>query len=162
MLSYLKSRFFHFSNNIFALLIQIIKMEKSKLVKSLLVISGIIGIIIGGSLLFIPVSFQATAGIDLRGNVSLLSEMRASGGAILVVSVLVMLGVFIAKLTFASVVLTCLFYLSYGVSRIFSIIIDGMPSESLIIATIVEMVIGLLSLLVLVSFREKQNKPVLK
>ncbi|AUP78573.1 DUF4345 domain-containing protein [Flavivirga eckloniae] len=132
-------------------------MEKSKLVKALLIASGIIGIFIGGSLLFVPVAFQASAGIDLEGNINLLSEVRAPGGTLLIAGILILSGAFMARLTYGSVLLTCLFYLSYGVSRVFSVIIDGMPSSSLIGATIIELVIGGASLYVLVYYRKKHK-----
>ncbi|PCJ37855.1 MAG: hypothetical protein COA99_12380 [Moraxellaceae bacterium] len=128
------------------------------LIKVLLVVSGLTGIIIGSGLLFAPVSFEASAGIDLGTNINLLSEVRAPGGALLVAGVLILLGAFITKLAYTSVLLSSLFYLSYGFSRLFSMIVDGVPSESLVTATIVEIVVGGLSFLVLVNFLKNQSQ----
>lgn len=130
-------------------------MKKS--VKALLVVSGLTGIIIGSGLLFAPVSFEASAGINLGTNINLLSEVRAPGGALLVTGILILLGAFITKLAYTSVLLSSLIYLSYGFSRVFSMILDGVPSESLVTATIVEIVVGGLSFLVLVNFRKNQD-----
>lgn len=132
-------------------------MEKSKVVQVVLIISGIIGISIGGALLFAPVAFEASAGINLGEDINLLSEIRANGGALLLGGILILLGTFISKLTHTSLILSSLFYLSYGFSRVLSMIIDGLPHNSLLSATVVEIIIGLLSLFLLIKFRNSQN-----
>ena len=136
-------------------------MEKSKLVKALLVVAGMSGIVIGAALLFNPVAFEASAGISLgKENINMLSEVRAPGGALLAAGVLILLGAFISKLTHTSVVLTSLFYLSYGFSRILSMIVDGVPATSLVMATVVEIIIGLFSIYILLNFRKQQQSTV--
>ena len=129
-----------------------------KLVKVFLVVSGAIGIVVGGALLFVPVAFEASAGINIEGNINLLSEVRAPGGTLLVAGILILLGAFISKLTYTSVMLSSLFYLSYGFSRVFSMLIDGIPGESLITATIAEIVIGLISLLIFIKLSKTQSE----
>ena len=103
-------------------------MEKLKPVKILLVISGITAIGIGAALLFAPVAFEASAGIELGEDINLLSELRAPGGTLLVAGEVILLGAFISTLTILSTVLSSLFYLSYGISRIYGILVDGVPS----------------------------------
>ena len=132
-------------------------MEKSKLVKALLVIAGMSGIAIGGALLFSPIAFEASAGIHLEGNVNMLSEVRAPGGALLAGGILILLGAFISTLTETSVLLASLFYFSYGLSRILSMIMDGVPTTSLVMAAISEIIIGILSILILFNFRNKEH-----
>jgi len=107
--------------------------------------------------LFAPVAFEASAGINLGNDVNLLSEMRAPGGAILAAGILILVGAFNASMTFVSILLSTLFYQSYGVARIFSMVVDGMPGASLTGATIVEMVIGGLSLLVMINLRKQPS-----
>jgi hypothetical protein len=128
-------------------------MKNSKVLKTILIISGLIATGIGGAILFTPVAFQASAGIDLGGNISLLSEIRRLGGALLASGILIMLGAFVAKLTFTSTVISIMIYLSYGISRILSMAIDGMPAEVLVMATVVEIIIGLVSLFALLKYR---------
>lgn len=132
-------------------------MEKSKLVKALLFVSGITGVGIGGALLFVPVAFEASAGIHLEQDVNLLSELRAPGGTLLITGILIMLGAFNPRMAFISILLSTLFYLSYGASRVFSILVDGIPNDSLVIATIIEIVIGSLSLFVFINLRNGRN-----
>lgn len=135
-------------------------MEKSKLVKVLLVVAGITGIAIGGALLFDPIGFEASAGISLEGDINMLSEVRAPGGALLAGGILILSGAFISNFTHTSVLLASLFYLSYGFSRILGMIIDGIPATSLVTATVIEMIIGILSISILLNFNKKQHAPV--
>lgn len=137
---------------------QSFKMKKSKFVKALLVISGITGICIGGAMLFAPVAFEASAGIILGNDVSLLSEIRAPGGTLLVAGVLILSGAFIPDMTYLSIILSCLFYLSYGLSRILSITFDGIPNKAIIIATTAEIILGLLSFFLMLKFQRQQYK----
>jgi hypothetical protein len=130
-------------------------MKNSKVLKTILFISGLIGIGVGGAILFMPITFFATSGIDLSGNVSLLNEIRPSGGALLASGMLILLGVFVAKLTFTSLVLSILLYLSYGISRILSITIDGIPAGILVMVAGLEIVIGLVCVFALIKYREK-------
>lgn len=131
-------------------------MKNSKVLKTILFISGLIMTGIGGTILFMPVAFYAGNGIELGGNISLLSEIRAPGGALLASGILIILGAFVAKLTFTSVVISSLIYFSYGISRILSIAIDGMPAEGLVIATAVEIIIGLLGVFAFLKYRENE------
>jgi hypothetical protein len=129
-------------------------MKNSKALKVILFVAGLIAISIGGMVLVQPAAFYATSGIDLAGNVSLLNEIRASGGALLAAGILILSGAFVASLTFTAVVVASLLYLSYGLSRILSFTIDGMPSESLVQAAALEVVIGVLCVYVFVRYRE--------
>ncbi|HYG40857.1 MAG TPA: DUF4345 domain-containing protein [Cytophagales bacterium] len=131
-------------------------MEKSRLVQAFLIISGIIATGIGGALLIAPVAFEASAGIDLGENINLLSEVRAPGGTLSVAGILITTGAFISGITHFSILLSCLFYLSYGLSRVLGMMIDGIPNESLVMATVAEILIGLLSLLLVFRIRRKQ------
>lgn len=130
-------------------------MKSSKLLKVILFISGLIAIGVGATILTMPVVFYATNGINLEGNVSLLNEIRASGGALLVVGMLIMSGVFITRLTFTATVISMLLYLSYGLSRILSIALDGMPVDALVQAVILEIIIGLVCFFAFLKYRVK-------
>ncbi|BFM17460.1 hypothetical protein R50073_36430 [Maricurvus nonylphenolicus] len=128
-------------------------MKESKLLKVVLFISGLIGVVVGGAILVDPVSFYASNGIELGGNISLLNEVRAPGGALLGCGLLVMAGAFSSSLTFTSTVLATLVYLSYGLARVVSIIADGMPADILVQVTVLEVVVGLICAFALVKYR---------
>jgi hypothetical protein len=68
------------------------------------------------------------------------------------------LGAFVDKLTFTSIVVSTLLYLSYGLSRILSMAIDGMPAEGLVQAAALEIVIGLVCVFVFVKYRDNQKQ----
>ena len=121
-------------------------------------ISGLILAGVGGVIVFMPVAFYANNGIELGGNISLLSEIRASGSALLASGTLVMSGAFVAKLAFASAVVSSLVYLSYGLSRILSMAVDGMPAEGLVQAAALEIAIGLACVFALSKYRENEGR----
>ena len=131
-------------------------MKNSNVVKTILFISGLILVGIGAATLFAPVAFLGTSGIDLGGQINLLSEIRAAGGALLASGIVIMLGVFVAKLTFTSTVISILVYLSYGIARILSMAIDGMPAQELMAATALEIIIGLAGVFALLKYRENK------
>lgn len=133
-------------------------MKHSTVLKTILFLSGLIVTGIGGVILLTPVAYFASNGIDLGGNITLLNEVRAPGGALLASGLLIVTGVFVPKLTFTSAVIATLVYLSYGISRMLSIAIDGMPADALVTATIVEIVIGLVALFAVVTYRNSERQ----
>ncbi len=130
-------------------------MQSSAVLKIKLIVAGLIGAGVGGAILFIPEAFHATTGIRLGADVSLLNEMRASGGALLASGVLVMSGAWVPKLTFTSITVASLLYLSYGLSRVLSIVIDGMPDPGLVQVAALEIAIGSVCVLALAKYRKK-------
>ncbi|MEM7334330.1 MAG: DUF4345 domain-containing protein [Chloroflexota bacterium] len=131
-------------------------MKNSKALKTLLFVSGLILSFIGSATLFAPVDFLGTSGIDLGGQVNLLSEIRAPGAALLASGVVIILGVFIQKLTYTSTVLSILIFLSYGIGRVISIASDGLPAQEIVAATVVEIIIGLAGIYALVRYQEQE------
>ncbi len=131
-------------------------MKNSKVLKTILFISGLMLAGFGAAILLMPVEMAALNGIDLGGQISLLSETRAPGGALLASGILVISGAFLPKLTFTSVVVSALVYLSYGLSRILGMAIDGMPAEGLVQVTVLEIVTGLVCVFALVKYRETE------
>jgi len=132
-------------------------MSTSYASRAFLAISGVILIGIGAALLFDPVGFHASSGVALGNNVNLLSEIRAPGGLLFAAGIFVVIGSFRAKMVQASIVLSSLIYLSYGAARIFSMIMDGAPSQSLVAATGVEIIFGSLGLFLLYKLHKTQT-----
>jgi uncharacterized membrane protein HdeD (DUF308 family) len=133
-------------------------MKNSKILKTILILSGLIASLIGAAILFAPVAFYATYDIELGKNLSLLNEIRAPGGALLASGILIISGAFVNKLTFTATVVSTLLYLSYGLSRVMSIAIDGMPVEGLVQAAVLEIVIGMACIFALVNYQKKQKE----
>lgn len=117
--------------------------------KTLLFVTGLIGVGIGGAILLTPVAFHATSGIVVVGDESLMNEMRAAGGALFACGFLVLLGAFVSRLTYTALVLSTALYMSYGLSRLLSMAVDGMPSGNLVAITLFELGVGLICALAL-------------
>ncbi len=131
-------------------------MKQSLSLKAFLVVAGIIGCYVGFGLLFYPVSFEASAGLVLDDNVSLLSELRGIGGTLLLAGILIFSGAFVPWLTSHSLFLTVLIYLAYGLSRVYGMLTDGMPSQAFIGVTVAELAIGLLAIAAYYRFKKRQ------
>lgn len=124
--------------------------------KMFLAIAGLIGFAIGAALLFVPVEFQASAGVVLGDDVNLLSDTRAAGGTLFAAGVVIALGAIMSRMVHTSLVLTALIYLSYGASRVLGLVLDGMPQSSLVAAMVVEIMIGTLGLVLLRAWHKTQ------
>lgn len=118
--------------------------------KIVLLLSGLIVAGIGFAILIFPAQFYATNGIDLGGDPSLFNEVRASGGALVGVGGLILAGLCSPKLVSFSLSVSTVMYGAYGMSRLLSMVIDGLPHPGIIGATAVELIVAAWCLLVLV------------
>lgn len=112
--------------------------------------SAILGSI-GGALMFAPQKFLEMSDVIVVDDPSLMSELTAPSGVLLITSALMMLGA--VRLRFADLGLMsgAIVYGSYGLSRLVSIIIHGVPSQPLIAAALVEL--GVATLLAVLRMR---------
>jgi len=131
-------------------------MKKSGVLNAILIVSGILLVGIGFATTFMPVEFSARNDIDLGGNIGLLNDTRAAGAGLLGAGLIILLGAFVRKLAFTSLVVSILIYLSYAFGRIVGIIADGVPVEGLVKATIVEVALGLVGVFALIKFKEDE------
>lgn len=116
------------------------------MIRLYLITAGIIATGLGGMILFAPVAFYAGYGIEPAGQVNLLNELRSHGLAVLAAGFFATAAAFVGRLTLAAMIVTSALYLSYGLSRLVAILLDGMPSSSLLAAGAVELVLGLAGL----------------
>ncbi|MEM9770156.1 MAG: DUF4345 domain-containing protein [Cyanobacteria bacterium P01_D01_bin.73] len=124
-------------------------MRNSISLKVFLGVSGLVAIAISFGILISPTDFYALNHIDINGDVNLLSEIRAPATALLTYGALIVSGTFIPRLTFTSVALSTVLYLSYGFGRLVSMVIDGLPGISLVVSAGIEVLLGVISLLYL-------------
>ena len=117
-------------------------MQPTKTHRFLLIISGLIALAIGASILFTPDAFHAGYGVELGGDPSLRSEIRSPGGALSVLGGMMLIGAFVRSFTFTSTAIAAAVYLAYGLSRLVSIGLDGLPDSGLLSATAFELAIG--------------------
>ncbi len=117
-------------------------MQPTQTLRTLLVVSGLIASGVGAAILLAPHAFHATHGVELAADPSLLSEVRAPGGALLVLGALMTAGAFARPMTLASTTIAAAVYLSYGASRLLALALDGLPAPGLLAATILELALG--------------------
>ena len=119
-----------------------------------LLIAGIVAIGIAATILFAPEGFYAAYGIELAGNTNLTNELKAPAGVLLVAGLLMLAGVFRAQLTNVSLTAATAIYLPYGLSRLLSFALDGIPNSALVSAAIFEIAVGAVCLLALIPVRD--------
>ena len=129
-------------------------MKKSKILKGILLILGLVLILLGSWRLFDPIGFFENSGILLSNDVGLLSEARATGGAVVGFGILVLAGAFIQKHSYTSTLVSIVLFLSFGIARLIGWGLDGNPGEKLIQGIIFEFAFGLLGVFALFKYRE--------
>ena len=115
----------------------------------LLLINGTVAVGIAVTILFAPHGFYAAYGIDLAGNTNLTNELKAPAGVLFVSGFLMLAGMFRTQLMTASLIAATAIYLPYGLSRLLSIAIDGVPDGGLVAAAVFEISVGAVCLLAL-------------
>ena len=122
---------------------------KRRLIFVFLFIAGLVLLAIGGGILLTPHAFHASNGIVLGNDPNLLSEIRAPGGLLVVSAVIILIGTMRPNWRQFSVVLTVLIFGSFGLARLVGLALDGMPSIGIIAATVIELVVAAIGLLIL-------------
>ncbi len=122
-----------------------------------LVISGLLLLVIGAAILLAPHAFHGSNGIALGDNPNLLSEIRAPGGLLAASGIIILIGGIRPLLRSHAVQLTTLVYGSFGVARLMSIAMDGMPSDSIVGATVLEFVVASIGLALLLQTRARKD-----
>ena len=123
---------------------------KIKLVPCFLFVAGAILSGVGAAILFVPDAFHASNGIVFENDPSLMSEVRAPGGLLFSSGLVILASSFRNKLRHLSVALATLVYGTFGLSRILSIALDGMPSAGIVGATVVELFVAALGILIMI------------
>lgn len=123
--------------------------------RAYLLLAGLIAAGLGTMILFAPVAFYAGYGIEPGGQVNLLNELRSHGLSILGAGLFIASGLFLPRLAPAATVVATAFYLSYGLSRLVALALDGMPSSGLLLVAGLELAIGLAGLALVLRARTR-------
>ena len=132
-------------------------MKNSKVLKSILIVLGLLLIVIGLWRLFDPITFFENSGLVLSNEAGLLSEARATGGAVVGFGIVVLLGAFNQRLSYTSTITALVVFLGFGIARLIGFSLDGNPGEGVIQGIIIEFVLGLLAVFALFKYREKSS-----
>ncbi len=119
-------------------------------------LSGLTAFTIGASILFAPHAFYAAYGIHLGQNANLLSELRAPGAGLAGFGLLMLLGIWLHTILPTAMVAALAVFIAFPVGRLVGVVLDGVPSGSVIGALVVELVIAALCL---AAFRRRFWQP---
>ena len=133
-------------------------MKESKILQVILFLAGLLILVVGSATLFFPLEFSAKHGVNLAQDVSLFNDIRGLGGLMLASGLIIISGAFIKKMSFTASVVGSVMYLTFAMARIISIVLDGLPAEGLVKATVVETVVGLVVLAAFIKYRELENQ----
>lgn len=122
-------------------------------VKLVLALAGITGVGIGLSALFWPRAFFASSGTILGDDISLMSEVRAPAMVLVLFGGAILGAVVIPGLRKVGLWAAAMLYLSYGMGRVISVVLDGVPHVNILTALGIELVIGLFCAYILWSHR---------
>ena len=122
-----------------------------------LFLSGFIAMAIAATILFAPEMFYAGYGIEVGDNPTLANELKAPAGTLLVAGLLMFAGAFRLQFAVVSLATATAVYLSYGLARVLSIVIDGLPHSGMVGAAGIELVVGGICLLTLLDARRKRT-----
>ena len=123
------------------------------MIRLYLVVAGLIGAALGTMILFAPVAFYASYGIDPADQVNLLNELRSHGLSLLGAGLFIASGAMLPRLAPAATIVATGLYLSYGVSRLVAMALDGLPTSGLLLTAGFEIVFGLVGLGLLLRSR---------
>jgi hypothetical protein len=118
---------------------------------------GVIGLAIGGSILFIPDQFQANANIVYPSNPSLYSEVRAPGAFLALLSGGILAAVFVRAWRLYALFVIGAINIAYGLGRVVSIVLDGMPSSTILIAMSVEFLAAMIAIYLVMIYQREQT-----
>lgn len=105
-------------------------------------ISGLTAVVIGLCILIAPYTFYASYGIALGQDPNLLSELRAPGAGLAAFGAIMLAGLVQAAFAPIAIVVACTVYLAFPVGRLVSLALDGTPSESILVALMIELIIA--------------------
>lgn len=87
-------------------------------------------------------TYLKNSGIKLENDASLLNEMRGVAAVMLCAGIIVLLGIFMERLTFTSHLVASLMFIGFVIGRLISVKTDGKPSKQITQGIIFELVLG--------------------
>lgn len=131
-------------------------MKNSKVLKIYLIVSGLLLAVIGGLTAFNPINIKANEGIEIAGNASALNDVRSFGMLLLVTAIFLIAGVLKSSLRKSATISAIILFLSLAVGRVFSMLIDGMPSDGIVKATGLEFILGIVGAILFFIYQERK------
>lgn len=130
----------------------------NKLINVLLHVNGWVAALIGIFIVLEPVSMLSPYGLQAELSSSLLSELRAPGGLLIVCGLTIVHSAIIPHFRERGLYLSVMVFGSYAAVRLFSTFLDGIPEIEILGALAIESILCALSLTAIGTAR---NKPAL-
>lgn len=125
-------------------------MEIIKIV--ILSLSSLLLVFVGIMRLSNPIeTYLKNSGIKLESDASLLNEMRGVSSVMFCAGIIVLLGIFMDKLSFTSHFVAVLIFVGFAIGRLISLKVDGKPSKQITQGILFELVLGLANVFCLIS-----------
>lgn len=119
---------------------------KRVMTRAVLAGSGALLGIIGAAMLTKTEAFLAMSDVEVAPNPSLLSELKAPSVLLILTGALMLIGSIRTRYADLGLTVGAVVYGSYGLARLAGMVIDGLPTGSLLIATLIELVLATLLL----------------
>ncbi|MEM1075863.1 MAG: DUF4345 domain-containing protein [Pseudomonadota bacterium] len=113
--------------------------------------SGLMASIIGLAITLDPQSFYASYGIVLSPQPNLMSELRAPAANLTVLGLIILRGALHQKLVQTSAWLGVTVFSAFAIGRTISFVLDGWPSESILAAFAIEVLLAMLCFWIVVG-----------
>ena len=98
----------------------------------ILSLSSLLLVYVGAMRLSNPIkTYLKNSGIKLEKDTSLLNEMRGVSAVMLCSGIIILLGIFIGKLSFTSHFVASLIFIGFIIGRLISLKADGKPSKQI-------------------------------
>ncbi|WP_108835271.1 DUF4345 domain-containing protein [Tateyamaria sp. Alg231-49] len=121
-------------------------------------ISGLAAITVGLAITLDPQAFYASYGIVLTPQPNLMSELRAPAANLAVLGLIILSGALYKRITHSAALLGTAVFLAFAMGRVVSLALDGRPSDSILAALGIEVVLALLCLWVAAPRRQRADK----
>ena len=121
-------------------------------------ISGLAATTVGLAITLDPQAFYASYGIVLTPQPNLMSELRAPAANLAVLGLIILSGALYKRITHSAALLGTAVFLAFAMGRVVSLVLDGRPSDSILAALGIEVVLALLCLWVAAPRRQRADK----
>ncbi|MEQ9258636.1 MAG: DUF4345 domain-containing protein [Roseovarius sp.] len=115
-------------------------------------LAGTTALGIGTAILAAPQEFYASYGIEIAGDASLLSELRAPGAGLAAWGGLMLAGVWRGGLQQVAIVAALTVFLAFPAGRVAGLLLDGTPAPGILAALALELAIAAL---LMAAFRHR-------
>lgn len=121
--------------------------------KLYLFLAGLILVLVGFYIGFLPVDYLTQLFGNNEFSLDSLSEMRGMGGSLFVIGLFVFSAAFIKRIENTALIISALTYGSFSVFRLLSLMVDGLPSSSILYALSIELLFSLIAIPLLIAIQ---------